>query len=184
LVVSLVMLVAITLIGVFAMSSSRLEWLMSSNSRFQTDSELRAEVALQEGEDAAAAIADPGSFDWTSNDAYYSNLTIPDSLSDDPRDIANWDAGAFHTLNAVTVGAAEYLVEYMGCSDTSGGGCGSPCPAGITCLHTYRIWAHAADGKGAGRIVQSTYAHAITQSLPLPPAITNKRVGFAEIGHD
>lgn len=192
LVVSLVLLVAITLIGVFVMSSSHLEWLMSSNDRFQSDSELRAEYALVVGENKAKNI-DATTYPWSNNDAYYNNLNPPDALPADPRDITKWDPAAFNTLNTTTISPAEYLIEYMGCSKPgTGSGCGAPCLVPDTvCIYTYRIWAHAVDSKGAGRIVQSTFTRAIRQP-PIPPpgepigAIINinTSVAFAQIDHD
>ena len=160
LVVSLVLLVAITLIGVFVMSSSHLEWLMSSNDRFQSDSELRAEYALVVGENKAKNI-DATTYPWSNNDAYYNNLNPPDALPADPRDITKWDPAAFNTLNTTTISPAEYLIEYMGCSKPgTGSGCGAPCLVPDTvCIYTYRIWAHAGrTSQGSSRVDSGSIA--------------------------
>ena len=185
LVVSLVLLVAITLIGVFVMSSSHLEWLMSSNSRFQTDAEMRAEAALVDGEeDVKTIIADATTFAWATPDAYYAS-----PLPADPRNIANWvSPGTFITVNAATIPPAKYLIEYMGCTvKFGGGGCQSP---GTISINTYRIWAYAADSKGASRIVQSTFADTVSVPLPPPPGVPPGSIthsyssAFAQIDHD
>jgi len=176
----MVMLVAITLIGVFVMSGSHLEWLMSSNSRFQTDAEMRAEAAIQEGENDAATITDPNSYLW-SDEKYITPLPY------DPRNTANWTK--FITKPATTISPAVYLVEYMGCNDQSGGGGCNPCPLDTPCFYIYRIWAHAADSRGASRIVQSTSMIKIIHYSPSghgtpSPTVTPTRIGFAEIDHD
>ena len=197
LVVSMVMLVAITLIGVFVMSGSHLEWLMSNNSRFQADAEMRAEAALRDGEnDAYNNISDPSTYNWgDGGDAYYSSDPASPDIPADPRNIANWDTHAFNTRPATTISSvdypAEYLVEYMGCDNPSGGGCGACHDYSASCIYTYRIWAHAADSKGASCIVQSTFTNTIQQppppgrnASPGPPTPNPSRVGFAEINHD
>jgi Tfp pilus assembly protein PilX len=187
LVVSMVMLVAITLIGVFVMSGSHLEWLMASNSHFQADAELRAEAALRDGENAAPV--DPNSFIWTTNDAFYSAALDPLPSTADPRKIASWDTHEFNTQTATTISSAEYLVEYMGCTYQSGSSCSNPCPLNTACYYIYQIWAHATDSKGTSRIVQSTYTIRSYQAssgrnLPPQPVInTPIPVGFAEIDH-
>jgi len=182
-IVSLVLLVAITLIGVYVMSGSHLEWLMSSNSRFQTDAELRAEAALLEGEDDVKTnVVDPTAFDWTANDVYYNDLDPLYALNPDPRDIANWTTATFNTAPAASIPPAKYVIEYVGCVYVGiGTGC-DPCgPAGAICYYTYRIWAYAADSKGASRIVQSTLSQ--KAEAPNPPSAPF-RIAFAQIDHD
>jgi len=183
-IVSLMLLVAITLLGVFVMSGSHLEWLMASNSRFQTDAEMRAEAALLEGENALKnPLFNPTSFTWTNSDAYYNHSTDP---VPDPRNIANWTSpAAFNTINATTLPPAEYLIEYMGCVVISGGG-GCQAPDTVS-INTYHIWAYAADSKGASRIVQST----LIDTVPVPltyrmgdPLTHTYTRAFAQIDHD
>lgn len=189
LVVSLVMLAAITLIGVFVMSGSHLEWLMSSNSRFQADAELRAVAALRDGEASVAAIP-LNAYPTISNDAFYSHdPAMLDQIpaGADPHAIAAWNNGAFNTQNATTVTAPgttnEFLVEYMGCSYTGVGNCANPCNSPTPadkCVYTYRIWAYATDAKGTSRIAQSTYSKVVAQV----PSTQFFHVGFAEVDHD
>ena len=178
LIVSMVLLVAITLIGVFVMSGSHLEWLMASNSRFQTDAEMRAEAALADGEkDIKTNIPNPLTFGWPTPDAYYATADIPS----DPRDISNWVAGSFTTNNASTVPPAVYFIEYLGCTVTAGTtGCQT---VGTTSIQTYRIWAYASDSKGAARIAQLTLADTVSVS-PGPTITHTYTSNFALIDHD
>lgn len=154
LVVGLVMLAAITLIGVFVMSNSRLEWLMTSNSRFQAEAGIRAEAALRDGENAI----ETASFTPGITPGFYNTATLTGTK--DPRKVGNW--GNFTTIDAETLVPARYIVEYLkqSClSDTP------PYSTIVLCTHgavyiwisTYRVWALATDSKGAARIVQSTY---------------------------
>jgi len=149
LVVSMVMLVAITIIGVFVMNSSHLEWLMSNNSRFQTDAEMRAEAALRDGE---KTIENPPS-PWDSTNGLYNSATLTGTM--DPRKVSSW--ANLNTLNATTLAPAQYVVESLGASCL--GSSSSSNPLGpISCgsqpgwtylkIDTYRVWALATDGKG------------------------------------
>ena len=169
LIVSLVLLVATTLVGVFVMSSSHLEWLMSNNSRFQTDAAMRAEAVIQQGEsdirnNIQNNIPTPGyptSFGW--GNQYYYNPINPLPAAVDLTKINAWN-GSFSTASASTaIGAPpgttnEYLIDYLGCtlaSPDNGNGCGG---FDNTSLYTFRVWAHITDSKGAARIAQSTYS--------------------------
>ncbi len=198
LIVSLVLLVATTLVGVFVMSSSHLEWLMSNNSRFQTDAAMRAEAVIQQGEsDIQNTIlsniplpAYPSSFN--SANQYYYNPTNPLPAAVDLTKINAWN-GSFSTASASTaIGAPpgttnEYLIEYLGCtlaSPDSGNGCGG---YGNISLYTFRVWAHITDSKGAARIAQSTYSLTWKQysktaaPVPTPNHFPPGRIAFAEI---
>lgn len=185
LIVSMVLLVAITLVGVFAMSGSHLEWLMASNSRFQTDAGMRAEAALSDGEQSVPS--NPNTFAWTDNDAYYSSdPAMLDQITGDPHNINDWNNSTFNSVSATTLTAPgttnRFLVEYMGCSYTGVGNCTNPCntpTAADKCIYIYRIWAHATDSKGANRIAQSTYEVTVSST-----STQKSRIAFAEIDHD
>jgi len=197
LVVSMVMLVAITIIGVFVMNSSHLEWLMSNNSRFQTDAEMRAEAALRDGE---KTIENPPS-PWDSTNGLYNSATLTGTM--DPRKVSSW--ANLNTLNATTLAPAQYVVESLGASCL--GSSSSSNPLGpISCgsqpgwtylkIDTYRVWALATDGKGAARITQSIYwkidnPHAALTigSIPIPQnnpisQPSYRRIHYADINND
>ena len=182
------MLLAITLIGVFVMSSSHLEWLMSNNSRFQTDAGMRAEAALREGEYAIEHPPTP----WGSSNGLYNSATLIGTM--DPRNVSNWSNLA--TLIAPPPISAQYIVENLSQSclvytppssytlDTS-------CPLGSFTMSTYRVWALATDSKGAARIAQSTYRKIdnpnpalIIGSITIPSGTNYQRIDYAAINND
>ena len=166
LVVSMVMLVVITLIGVMVMNGSRLEWLMTNNSRFQSDAETRAEATLTVAENDITTnfiTANPNgavsSFAWPNPDQFYSSSS---PLVPDPRNLTNW-TGAFSSGDAsAAIGAPagtanNYVIEYLGCAPQpvlppSG------CYYGGTFLLTFRAWARSTDAKGTARIAQEIYS--------------------------
>lgn len=188
LIVSMVMLVVITLIGVAVMGGSRLEWLMVNNSLFQTDTNIRVESALREGE-AAARLFDPIAVaSWGIADQFFFNPTAGspptgETLLPDPTNPMNW-TGAITAADATTVAPGgtvnKYVVEYMGeCGvGVTAGGCNTPCAGALPCIYTYRIWAYSSDNtnKGATRIAQSTFIRTDTGTTT-----TYDRVGYAEI---
>lgn len=149
LIISLVMLAAVTLIGVFVMGNSHLEWVMTSNSSFQSDANLRAYAAVRDG------------MTWIKGD--FIHVAPPPPA--DPRIPANWEptkplATAPAATSITAPGINQYYVELMSCAQGSTPG-GTPCgPAycslGNVCTYTYQVWGRASDSKGAERIVQAT----------------------------
>ncbi|MEK7322847.1 MAG: PilX N-terminal domain-containing pilus assembly protein [Pseudomonadota bacterium] len=197
LVVSLMMLVAITLIGVAVMNSSRLEWLMAANSQFQTSTYTQAEAALRAGEQAiiqntCAAVGGtpqgqqtwpdsnncrPATFGWPFADQFYntdptnplSNSALPPGTN---LHAANtWANGSF--ISAAAPGGGRYAVVYRGCTFIgSAGPCENPpSTANTMSTFTYEVWAYASptDTKGAARIVQSTYVMLVNWSNAIWP---------------
>lgn len=168
LVVSLVMLVAITLIGVFVMSNSHLEWLMTNNSRFQSDAFMLAESTLKAAEatlTAEAKVPDHcPSIAW--GDPFYNDeapLPNPDGLFPlkDPNKLADWNnftTSASALIDAPSGTTNNYVIDYLGCTINA-----SPVPVGATCgvdiesIYTYRVWARSISGNGASRIIRSTF---------------------------
>ncbi len=184
LIVSMMMLVAITLIGVAVMSNSRLEWLMSTNSALQTSTYPQTEAALLTAEAQIRANictalgpppagCNPQNFNWAANDAFYSQPTLAppanagvavaaNPLPADPRNINNWGVG-FNT-NTVVIGGVNhrYVVLYRGCAFVPNGqppmpNCGDPLS---TSVYTFEIWvlSQSPGAKGVARLIQSTYA--------------------------
>lgn len=180
LIVSLVMLVAITLVGVFVMSSSHLEWLMTNNSNFQTSAYMQAETNLQVAENTLrTTYFSPAvliSYSWGTSDQFFNDDPVaitPDPLptgAASPDQVANWNNGAFNTFNT-------FVADYIGIT------------TGTPPVYTFRVWAYASDGKGAARIVKSTYMAVPTPApatfFPCIPNMANTlcwhRADFAEI---
>lgn len=197
LIVSLVMLVVITIIGIAVMSGSRLELLMANNTRYHTDAAIRAEAALRDGEIAATAIDPSITF------AVGSTLPVPavpagfaqTPLPADPRNPSNWN-GALPAVNATTPTAFtaltttnQYVVEYMGCRrpDTSTPpdfDCGdrTACSALEPCIDTYRVWGYATDNSGSTRIAHSVFVR--RQPGPTGIPFSFRRIAYAEITND
>jgi len=171
-VVSLVMLAAITLLGVLVMSNSRLEWLMTVNSRFQSDAAMRAEATLKYAEDLiAATIPDPAVYDWSTADSFYSDAPpLPNiyALSGDPGNDVSWINNAFVTdsasagISAPSGTRNDYVIDYLGgyseASPIISGGTDSCMGSDNISIDLYRVWARATDGKGSIRIAQSVFA--------------------------
>jgi len=56
LIISMILLLVITLIGVAVMGGSRLEWLMANNSHFQSDAAMRADATLRVAESKITGV--------------------------------------------------------------------------------------------------------------------------------
>jgi hypothetical protein len=169
LIVSMVMLLAITVVGVAVMGGSRLELLMANNAHFQTDAFRNAEFALHIGLNSISTIPPSSS---TSPQILPLGLTATNA--------ADWDS--FTTtpvsLPSESSGTGEYVVEYLGCSayhyvapstlsiipDTCTGD-----PSTTVFAYTHRVWALGTNAKGATRILHSVHT-LITNltSYPLP----------------
>ena len=153
-IVSLMLLIAITIIGVFVMSSSHLEWLMSNNSRFQSEAGMLAEAALRDGENAIKTTT----ITWDVTPGFYNNTTLTGSK--DPRKISNWSN--FTALNATTLTPAKYIVEYL---QQTCLGATPPFTTISSCGHSviyirmssYRVWTLSTDSKGAASVTQSNF---------------------------
>ena len=126
---------------------------MSSNSRFQSDAEMRAEAALRDGENAI--IITP-IINQDVAHGFYNSATLINTK--DPRKSGNWI-----NLNGkiATLTPAKYIVEKLNqsCLSNTTPSSITPCIPGPVYLtmSTYRIWSLATDSKGAARIAQSTY---------------------------
>jgi hypothetical protein len=175
LVVSMVMLLVITVIGIAVMGGSRLEWLMANNSHFQTDAYRNAEIALVQG---LATIGNPPTLL-----PYISAPSTP-SPPQDLADITKWNDGTVVSVPVTPTpptGSGAYVKEYLGCSEyinpapsppyylqfvpiTAPGNC-----TGSTNIiaYTYRVWALGTDGKGAARILQATRSLIYNNGAPV-----------------
>ena len=159
LIISMIMLLAVTAIGVAVMGGSHLELLMSNNSYFQTDAYRNAEIALKQG---------------------LNNLptTINKLGPADPNDISTWSSGPFGTPVTTPTGTGRYAVEYVGHNlytispfhyVNSATSCLGP-NAMTFCVNMYHVWGYGTDGKGAKRLLLETYS--ASNALPSWRSIT------------
>lgn len=162
LIISLIMLLLLTLIGISGMQTTSLEEKMAGNMRDRNLAFQAAESALTAGEAAAATAApviacpDVGG---TNPDGYYLPLDVDcDGAADSPA-VAAWDSnvwssddtksieyntdGDTETIDLDNIGASpRYIVEYLGTSCDS---LTTPCPAADQ-RKNYRITARATGG--------------------------------------
>ena len=115
LVVSMVMLLVITVIGVAVMGGSHLEWLMANNTHLQTDAYRNAEIALSKGLSTSSIPNPPTANPATTPFTMAISTITPQTLAD----ISKWIDGTITT--AVTVptptGSSAYVMQYLGCSE-------------------------------------------------------------------
>lgn len=143
LIVSLLMLVVLTLIGITAVGTSTLEEKMAGNIRDQHVAFQAAEVALRDAEDFIEGLASTAAFDGT--DGLYPTDSDPDI---DPNS-ATW-TGSNSIVYSGTVGNAKsaprYIIQLLGSqgnSDVNLGGYGDS--SGVGAITDFRITA-----KGTG----------------------------------
>lgn len=153
LVVSLVMMVILTLIGVVAMNSSSIELIMAGNTQLNTRALVDAERALVTAE---SAVENMDGIDTTFTLAGYYNIVSGTSTPVDPQTL---DWGTADSAQAGADSQHRYVIEYAshayldGSSIVLGAGAG----AGGDEVDVFRVTARAEDAKGAVRMVQSIY---------------------------
>lgn len=189
LIVSMVMLVVMTLIGVVAMSGSHLEWLMTNNSQLQSSAYRNAIVAMQAGLNDPAIPSSPNPPPPGAQSlSPPGGLLAPSNLSD-PSKWSDGTVASNAVVNAQCTATCKYIVEYLGCSVfsppppspapqlavPSADACNAD-PNDIS-MHTYRVWAYGNDGKGAARILQMvvrrTYNVGTAPPAMKPPLYSN-----------
>ncbi|MEJ2567222.1 MAG: PilX N-terminal domain-containing pilus assembly protein [Gammaproteobacteria bacterium] len=162
LVVSMVMLLVITVIGVAVMSGSHLEWLMANNTHLQTDAYRNAEIALAQG---LSNIVNPPT----------SLPTVSTLTPQELVDVTKWSDGTITSTPVLTTtGTSAYVTQYLGCGEY-----GTPSPltfknndctdlpsTSYVYEYVYRVWALGTDGKGATRLLQATRT-LINNQLPV-----------------
>ncbi len=160
LIVSLLILLIMTLLGLAAMKSSTMENTMATNFHFQTVALNSAEAVARTAElDVDSIVTDATALDLnTVGDQYYLETDIDPTVLD-------WgDIGAGTEIFDYA-GTAEnaYVIEYVGTraipgnsSATSGGGSG-------TQIYVFLVTSNSTSGKGARGIVQTVY---LTSNAP------------------
>jgi type II secretory pathway component PulK len=158
---ALVILLVMTILGVFGMNISRMENLMAGNNQFQTAALSNAELILAVGEKKTEDILGNLPFaDWNeTGDAYYDRTSESAELINP------------HALNwgfdyQAEDSSSRYVIEYAGSelipgNDASVEGT-STCTAG-SCVWVFLATAQNETSRGAKRTVQSVY---VTETPP------------------
>jgi type IV pilus assembly protein PilX len=159
LIISLVILLAMTLIGVSSMDSAVLELKMAATMQQQIVALNRAEATLIDAEETIDAIvADPSPYNFeTPDDGFYPAVNALDL------EHANWDgvateAGPEHTDNGLD-DDDQYVIEYLGRMPIPGESVRMD-PNGVIAggmVYTFRNTTRSSSGRDVVRIVQSIY---------------------------
>lgn len=146
--VSLLLLLVITLLGITSMQTSLLEERMAGNQRHRAQAFQEAESALRAAEKSIvlettnATVLDPAQPD----DPFHPYGSIEPAVFD-------WSGFAHHDN-----GSQHYVVEYLGCRDISGNSAKmgtKPCQS-ASGLYLFRAWGRGASGS-AVRVLRSHY---------------------------
>lgn len=150
LIMSLVILLILTLLGVTSMNTSNLQLLMTSNSQYQTTALNTAEDVIHIAENAVASLVVTKIIP---SSGYY-NIT---SGNDAPVDIASLDWS--DNSNVVTEGISQYIIEYAGDTalDSSSLAWRQNNSIAGGNISVFRITARSPSSRGAVRYVQSIY---------------------------
>ena len=159
LVMSLVILLVLTLLGVTAMNTSNLQILMTGNSQYQTTALNKAESVLRTAEDVISDfIGTPGATYPASG--YYN---IPGGAA--PIDLATFD---WDDANVILIPGepSKYIIEFTGTEELDSASKAWRQDQGIIGddVSVFRITARTPSTRGAVRYVQSIF---VTISAPL-----------------
>lgn len=154
LIISLIMLLLLTMIGVSASQDSGMEEKMAGNSRDKNLAFQAAEAALDSAEQALFTAKTAGAmptFNSTGSAGYYSSNPTGDILS-----TTFWTSNATISYGGTSLTGTDtthpplYIIQDMGCV--------APCTAPTTDPHNYRITAFATGGSTAAIVIlQSIY---------------------------
>lgn len=159
LIVSLLILFAMTLIGVSSMDTAVMELKMSSTMQQQVVAMNRAEATLQAAETRIDTITtDAGVWNFeTGSDGLYP------AINDLDLEQANWsdfstEEGPVNSDNSVD-DDDSYVIEYLGAKPIPGETVKMDPNGGIVggAVHTFRNTTRSASGRSVVRIVQSIY---------------------------
>ena len=149
LIMSLVILLVLTLLGVASMNTSSLQLLMTSNSQYQTTALNTAEDIIRDAEAAVNTLVGGGAAPAT---GYY-NITAGNDTPID-LDAFIWSAGA-----VTTSGSSQYIIEYAGDTTIDSASLAWRQSQGISgdTVSVFRITARSPASRGAMRYVQSIF---------------------------
>lgn len=157
LVIGLVLLVAITLVGVAAMSVSRMETTMATNLQAEVAALGAAENTVASAEEViATTYGGTPLWDWDADgtDGKYNYIAGGSSNVDPVAVLADSNSTAVETAT----NGNRYILEYLGPFTKTGSSfsIGKDNPANRRYL--YRVSAQGVSGKGGERYVQSIYS--------------------------
>jgi type IV pilus assembly protein PilX len=155
LIVSLVMLILITLLGVAVMQTSNMEVVMVSNAQARMTAMSEAENALVDGE-LEITTTYPGTpiFDWSADatDGLYTTGDFAGSIVD----VVDWNDGAGPYQTAPS--GAKYATEYLGPFTTAGASLTMGAGGAVDKRYLYRVSGRGTFGDGGTRFVESIFA--------------------------
>ena len=165
---ALIILLVLTILGVFGMNMARLENLMAANDQFMVTALSNAEYTLAVGQADIQKIADYGSPFPSANDEYY--YEADENI--DPT-VPNWGASPHKKYDididgdGTTDETGNYIIVNAGTDNDDGEddsftGTTNPLPGAI--VQVFLVTAQSDASKGAKRIVQSAVVTA-----PLAP---------------
>ncbi len=158
LVISLIILLLLTVMGLASTSTSMMEIQMAGNAQFQTQALASAERSLTIAEERIEAIAlEPTTFDFsTPGDGFYSTNN---GLNIQQIDWRNTDLSVESDPDGNPDTDDLYIVEFFGSKPIPGES--TKIKGGVRVkgsnVYTHRVTARSATQKGAERVVQSIY---------------------------
>lgn len=158
---ALIILLVMTILGVFGMNISRMENLMAGNNQFQTAALSNAELVLSVGEQETEDILGSLPFtDWNDTGDHYYDRT-PDSTELIDPQAHNWSF-SYQAEDS----SSRYVIEYAGSEVVPGNDASiegtSTCIAG-SCVWVFITTGQNETSRGAKRTVQSVY---VTETPP------------------
>lgn len=156
---ALIVLLVLTILGVFGMNMARLENLMAGNSQFQTAALNNAERTLAVGEEDVEKVLGT-SKDWNASGDYYYDRTSVSTQIIKP-EAANWTFKYQTIPDTDPDSPFRYVLEYTGeytdyeCSVRWGATYSDVCKRYI-----FLVTAQNEASRGAKRTVQSVYVSA------------------------
>jgi len=152
LVVGLILLLALTLIGISAMNIAKIEFMMAGNQQATIASLQVAENAAATGEDNVPGNGAPsGQIDFANEVGWYEGSAL------DPINGIDWTG----TSGLIATSSNEkYLTEYVGAFSSEDGNQDASNTYAGTGVNRYvfRVTAMGSSGKGGQRYVQTVYA--------------------------
>lgn len=152
LIMSLVILMVLTILGIASMNTSNLQLLMTNNAQYQTVALSQAELTVRVAEILIDNII--AGTDTKPAAGYYNVSSEPGSVT--PIDLSSftWD-----DTTSVEVGDSNYIIEYTGSKPLPPESLAWRQLQGIAgdSVYVLRITARSPAGRGAMRYVQSIY---------------------------
>lgn len=152
LVVGLILLLAMTLIGITATRVARTELLLANNAQNAVEAFAAAENSAIEGErDIVTNYSGIPTFNFSSDntDGYYSAGELPAITTD-------W-SGLPHE-DGVPADDVEYVIEYLGPAPGAGGSLALGIGSALQKRYIFTVTGRGASSRGSTRLVQTVFA--------------------------